>query len=255
MVTELNPEGLRPSIETTLHALLPHQVVVHTHSVRTIALAIRTDAEAQLARRLDGLDWLYVPYRKPGLPLTQLIAKRLRRAAGRHHRARQPRSGRGCRERRGRRPPAARGGATARGTGARGAGWRSRCARAGCGRAGPARGEARARAHGGDRPAADAPGHRRLALPGPRDLPRPRCRHRPAATLRAPASSSSSPVPACCSRPTRRTAPTSSPCAWPSSWSACPRMPSCAISTAADVAELLDWDAEKYRQSLARARR
>jgi rhamnose utilization protein RhaD (predicted bifunctional aldolase and dehydrogenase) len=35
VVTELNPEGLRPSIETTLHALLPHQVVVHTHSVRT----------------------------------------------------------------------------------------------------------------------------------------------------------------------------------------------------------------------------
>jgi rhamnose utilization protein RhaD (predicted bifunctional aldolase and dehydrogenase) len=78
VVAELNPEGLRPSIETTLHALLPHQVVVHTHSVRTIALAIRTDAEAQLARRLDGLDWLYVPYRKPGLPLTQLIAHRLR---------------------------------------------------------------------------------------------------------------------------------------------------------------------------------
>jgi rhamnose utilization protein RhaD (predicted bifunctional aldolase and dehydrogenase) len=78
VVAELNPEGLRPSIETTLHALLPHQVVVHTHSVRTIALAIRTDAEAQLTRRLDGLDWLYVPYRKPGLPLTQLIAQRPR---------------------------------------------------------------------------------------------------------------------------------------------------------------------------------
>ena len=47
---ELNPEGLRPSIETTLHALLPHRVVVHTHSVRTIALAIRTDGEARIGR-------------------------------------------------------------------------------------------------------------------------------------------------------------------------------------------------------------
>ncbi len=78
VVAELNPEGLRPSIETTLHALLPHAVVVHTHSVRTIALAIRADAEALLAERLGGLAWLYLPYCKPGLPLTQAIAERLR---------------------------------------------------------------------------------------------------------------------------------------------------------------------------------
>src|SRR5258707_11812045 len=35
------PTGLKPSIETTLHALLPHPVVVHVHSVATLALAIR----------------------------------------------------------------------------------------------------------------------------------------------------------------------------------------------------------------------
>ena len=78
VVAELNPEGLRPSIETTLHALLPHAVVVHTHSVRTIALAIREDAETLLAERLGGLHWLYVPYCKPGLPLTQVISERWR---------------------------------------------------------------------------------------------------------------------------------------------------------------------------------
>ncbi|HEX8375056.1 MAG TPA: class II aldolase/adducin family protein, partial [Geminicoccaceae bacterium] len=78
VIADLNPEGLRPSIETTLHALLPHAVVVHTHSVRTIALAIREDAETLLAERLGGLAWLYVPYCKPGLPLTQAIALRLR---------------------------------------------------------------------------------------------------------------------------------------------------------------------------------
>lgn len=80
VVGELNPSGLRPSIETTLHALLPHRIVVHTHSVRTIALAIRVDAEARLAERLDGLKWLWVPYCKPGLPLTLAVAERL--AAG-----------------------------------------------------------------------------------------------------------------------------------------------------------------------------
>jgi rhamnose utilization protein RhaD (predicted bifunctional aldolase and dehydrogenase) len=77
VATERNPEGLRPSIETTLHALLPHRVVVHTHSVRTIALAIREDAEVRLAERLDGLAWTWIPYRKPGLPLTHLVAERM----------------------------------------------------------------------------------------------------------------------------------------------------------------------------------
>ena len=68
-----NPAGLRPSIETSLHALLPHRYVIHTHSVRTIAIAIRADAETQLARRLKGLSWAWVPYTFPGLPLTRAI--------------------------------------------------------------------------------------------------------------------------------------------------------------------------------------
>jgi rhamnose utilization protein RhaD (predicted bifunctional aldolase and dehydrogenase) len=68
-----NPEGLRPSIETSLHALLPHRWVIHTHSVRTIAIAIRADADGQFARRLDGLSWAWVPYTFPGLPLTRAI--------------------------------------------------------------------------------------------------------------------------------------------------------------------------------------
>ena len=68
-----NPAGLRPSIETSLHALLPHRFVIHTHSVRTIAIAIQADAEAQFARCLDGLSWVWVPYTFPGLPLTRAI--------------------------------------------------------------------------------------------------------------------------------------------------------------------------------------
>jgi nucleotide-binding universal stress UspA family protein len=72
-IKDQNPEGLRPSIETSLHALLPHRFVIHTHSVRTIALAIRADAEERLAERLDGLAWAWVPYVFPGLPLTRAI--------------------------------------------------------------------------------------------------------------------------------------------------------------------------------------
>lgn len=66
---------LRPSIETSLHALLPHPLVVHVHSVNTIAWAIRTRAQAQLATLLDGLDWAWIAYQRPGYPLTRAVAQ------------------------------------------------------------------------------------------------------------------------------------------------------------------------------------
>lgn len=73
------PGGPRPSIETSLHALMPQAVVLHVHSVNTIAHAVRTDAETALVARLDGLDWAWVPYRRPGLPLTEAIRETLAR--------------------------------------------------------------------------------------------------------------------------------------------------------------------------------
>lgn len=66
--------GLRPSIETSLHAMLPHALVAHVHSVNTLAWAVRGNAEAELARRLAGLRWAWVPYRRPGYPLTQAVS-------------------------------------------------------------------------------------------------------------------------------------------------------------------------------------
>jgi rhamnose utilization protein RhaD (predicted bifunctional aldolase and dehydrogenase) len=83
VLAEHNPRGLRPSIETTVHGVLPFAVVLHVHCVSTIALALRTDAEARLAERLDrlaGVDWVFVPYCKPGLTLSHAIAARLRPA-------------------------------------------------------------------------------------------------------------------------------------------------------------------------------
>ncbi|PTE08151.1 class II aldolase/adducin family protein [Mesorhizobium helmanticense] len=77
-IEALNPRGLRPSIETTVHALMPQRVVLHVHCVDTISLAVQADGEAEAARRLDGLEWAYIPYRRPGLPLAQGIAERLR---------------------------------------------------------------------------------------------------------------------------------------------------------------------------------
>ncbi len=65
--------ALRPSIETSVHAALPHRVVVHVHSVDAIAHAVRSDAEAELAQRLSGLAWAFVRYCKPGPTLAAAV--------------------------------------------------------------------------------------------------------------------------------------------------------------------------------------
>jgi len=77
-IEALNPRKLRPSIETTVHALMPQRVVLHVHCVDTISLAVQADCEAEIARRLGEIRWAFVPYRRPGLPLAQGIAERLR---------------------------------------------------------------------------------------------------------------------------------------------------------------------------------
>ena len=66
---------LRPSIETSLHALLPHRVVLHVHAVNAIAWACCIGVEREIAWRLQGLAWARVPYRRPGLPLSQVVAE------------------------------------------------------------------------------------------------------------------------------------------------------------------------------------
>lgn len=65
--------ALRPSVEATLHAALPQRVVIHVHCVETLAWAVRADAEAALTPRLAGLDWRFLPYVRPGPPLTRSL--------------------------------------------------------------------------------------------------------------------------------------------------------------------------------------
>jgi rhamnose utilization protein RhaD (predicted bifunctional aldolase and dehydrogenase) len=77
-LADRNPNGLRPSIETTVHGLMPQRVVIHVHCVSTLALALRTDAEARIGALLSDLAWAFVPYCRPGLPLARAIAAAMR---------------------------------------------------------------------------------------------------------------------------------------------------------------------------------
>jgi rhamnose utilization protein RhaD (predicted bifunctional aldolase and dehydrogenase) len=72
--------GLRPSIETVLHGFMPHQVVLHVHSVNAIAHVVHADGPARVAERLAGLAWCWAPYARPGTPLLRAAVEA---AAGR----------------------------------------------------------------------------------------------------------------------------------------------------------------------------
>ncbi len=72
----LGPEGPPPSVETPLHSLLPHRVIVHTHDVATMSL---TNLEDGIAERLVGEVFeggiVYVPYVRPGVPLARAVSQ------------------------------------------------------------------------------------------------------------------------------------------------------------------------------------
>jgi rhamnose utilization protein RhaD (predicted bifunctional aldolase and dehydrogenase) len=75
---DLTSSPLRPSIETTLHAVMPRKVVVHVHCVETISIACLSDATERLAAPLKGLSWTFVPYIRPGASLGRAMTEHLR---------------------------------------------------------------------------------------------------------------------------------------------------------------------------------
>ncbi|MDQ1472642.1 MAG: hypothetical protein QOJ99_4122 [Bryobacterales bacterium] len=66
-------KSLGTSVETAMHAVLPHRVVLHVHSVNTIAWAVREDGPHELALRLKGINWKWIPYVPSGLKLAAAV--------------------------------------------------------------------------------------------------------------------------------------------------------------------------------------
>lgn len=77
----LGQHSLRPSIETLLHGLMPQRVVVHVHAVDVLALLVRSEWRAELERLSDtGTSWTSVDYCKPGAALAQAVGDALAKA-------------------------------------------------------------------------------------------------------------------------------------------------------------------------------
>ena len=69
---------LRPSIETLLHALMPHRVVVHLHAVEILAHLVQVNARQKIKKRVgDAVKWIYVDYFKPGADLARAVSEQL----------------------------------------------------------------------------------------------------------------------------------------------------------------------------------
>ena len=70
-----------PSVETILHALLPHKYVDHTHADAVLSITNTADGEARI-RELYGDRVVVIPYIMPGFDLARLCAVRFPAQAG-----------------------------------------------------------------------------------------------------------------------------------------------------------------------------
>ncbi|HEV7565675.1 MAG TPA: bifunctional aldolase/short-chain dehydrogenase [Microbacteriaceae bacterium] len=70
---QIDPSMPRPSIETLLHAFVPHPHVDHTHP-DAIGAIVGTDDGERLAEKCFGSDAVWIPYIRPGFALSKLVA-------------------------------------------------------------------------------------------------------------------------------------------------------------------------------------
>ena len=74
----LDSASPNPSVETLLHAFIPHTFIDHTHSNAVLALTDQPDPE-RLCREVYGARMAYVPYIMPGFALAKKAAEVYRR--------------------------------------------------------------------------------------------------------------------------------------------------------------------------------
>lgn len=72
--------GLVPSVETPMHTVIPVPATIHVHSVNAIAWGVLRDGAGHVAKRLEGLEWAWIPYVLSGLPLAREVERIFDRA-------------------------------------------------------------------------------------------------------------------------------------------------------------------------------
>jgi rhamnose utilization protein RhaD (predicted bifunctional aldolase and dehydrogenase)/NAD(P)-dependent dehydrogenase (short-subunit alcohol dehydrogenase family) len=70
----IDPSSPNPSVETLLHAFLPHKFVDHTHSTAILGLVDQENSE-EMCRKVFGKSFGFVPYIMPGFDLAKAAAE------------------------------------------------------------------------------------------------------------------------------------------------------------------------------------
>ncbi|MFO7291452.1 MAG: bifunctional aldolase/short-chain dehydrogenase [Actinomycetes bacterium] len=70
----LDPSAPQPSVESLLHAILPHRAVLHSHADVIVTLTNLADGEARVREAL-GDDVVIVPYVMPGYDLAKVVSR------------------------------------------------------------------------------------------------------------------------------------------------------------------------------------
>jgi len=74
----LDDSKLRPSIETHLHGLMKHKVVIHLHLISALVQLVKKDAQEIISQLIgNSISWGYVDYCKPGIDLALAVARLL----------------------------------------------------------------------------------------------------------------------------------------------------------------------------------
>src|SRR5256714_6978498 len=77
LAANVTPAGApAPSVETILHAVIPHKFVDHTHADALLAITNTEDGEARV-REIYGDDVIVAPYVMPGFELARVCAQRI----------------------------------------------------------------------------------------------------------------------------------------------------------------------------------
>ena len=66
---------LKPSIETSMHSILPFKYIFHVHCLNSISWLVRKNFESEFKKIFQSLDYKIVKYTKPGVTLTLEIQK------------------------------------------------------------------------------------------------------------------------------------------------------------------------------------
>ena len=68
-------KNIKPSIETTMHAVLPQKYIFHIHCLNSLSWLVRNDYEKEFSNIFKDYKYCIIRYLKPGLSITKEIEK------------------------------------------------------------------------------------------------------------------------------------------------------------------------------------